>query len=542
MPKPIISKEKPTFLKKYGSALFFVLNAILVPLIFLIVKETGGIKYAYSHLMYIPIVLAGVIYGSWAGALFSILGGLLLGPIMPVSYDPYETQLWYNWVTRLAVFIIVGVFSGIYSDILRHRNRTIQALYSKHLETDIPNKHSLNHAVTVLKPGPKIAFTILITNTMKIFDAFGSDVYLEILKQMYANLRQFLSKNDVIVLADDSKFWLILDNKHTNEEIQTVLGVVSRPIMIGDVPPYVSISIGVAQAETAAEVTPTLFRKADIAARLAEQKYQPYVVYQEVFSKMRSNYDLLGSFKNALANHDTFLVYQPKINLKTMEAEGIEALIRWQHPQRGVIMPEQFIPLVEETQLINDLTEWVLREAIIKAISMHQRKMPVRMAINISAKNLFNPTFFNRIMTILRDCSLPPESIEFELTETMLVTNPDVIRNALQTVAANGHHIAIDDFGIGYSSLSYLTQFPIDYVKIDKSFMVDIVRNPKIQDIVKSTINLAHQLGYKVIAEGIESSEVLHLLQTLDCDYGQGFYISRPIHSEAIDKWYKANM
>lgn len=536
-------KRRDGFMKKNASGLFFVLNSSLIPLIFLLVQQTGGIKYSYSHLMYIPIVLGGVVYGSWAGALFSILGGILLGPLMPVSFDPYEPQLWYNWVTRMIVFIVVGVFSGIYSERLRKNNLKMQSLYSKHLETDIPNKQSLNHSIKSMNPGPKMIFSILITNTMNIFDTFGNEIYLEILKKIYQNLRQFLDKSAVVVLADDSKFWVVEEGPTNAEEaIQTIVNIGNRPILIGDVPPYVSVVVGVVSTEQLVEVTPALFRKADIAARVAQSKNQSFAVYQEIFAKMRSNYDLLGTFKSAFENKETFLVYQPKINLKTMEAEGVEALIRWQHPQRGLIVPDQFVPLVEETQLIHDLTEWVLQVALQKAEEMARKRMPARMAINVSAKNLLNPGFFKRILDIVNSSKVAPEYIEFELTETMLVSSPDLIRNSLQIIAANGHKVSIDDFGIGYSSLSYLTHFPIDYVKIDKSFMADIMHNQKIKEVVKSTIDLAHELGYQVVGEGIESAEVLHLLQELKCDYGQGFYISRPLKDDALEKWYKANM
>lgn len=221
-----------------------------------------------------------------------------------------------------------------------------------------------------------------------------------------------------------------------------------------------------------------------------------------------------------------------------MTPTGLEALIRWQHPNRGLIMPDNFIPLVEQTQLIHLLTDWVIKKAIEKNTILHERQLKMQISVNVSVKNLLDPEFINRVNKIIDEYKASPIDIEFEITESMLMSNPDEIKKILEKMKKRGHLISIDDFGTGYSSLAYLSQFPIDIVKIDRYFIQDLNHNESTRQIVESTINLAHNLGFKVVAEGVEDEEILNYLRQYGCDYGQGYYFAKPLRDQEIDDWY----
>ena len=230
------------------------------------------------------------------------------------------------------------------------------------------------------------------------------------------------------------------------------------------------------------------------------------------------------------------------MDLKTLKPVGLEALIRWNHPERGLIMPDMFIPLVEETKLIHPLTDWVMRRVLEKILEFSAIGIDVPISVNVSAKNLFDPDFYMRTMRLIETSQIKKHLLEIELTESVLMTNPTESRKILEHFVNNGIKIAIDDFGKGYSSLAYLSQFPIDTIKIDKFFMKQIGTNLTSQHIVKATIQLSKQLGYKVLAEGVEDKEIVEAITNYECDYAQGYYFAKPMPNAEIIEWYRDNL
>jgi EAL domain-containing protein (putative c-di-GMP-specific phosphodiesterase class I) len=236
------------------------------------------------------------------------------------------------------------------------------------------------------------------------------------------------------------------------------------------------------------------------------------------------------SLRRAVERQEFTLHYQPKINLRTGDITGAEALIRWTHPIRGLVPPSQFIPVAEDCGMILPIGVWVLREACRQAKEWMDGGLPIRnIAVNISAMQFRNDRFLNDIFTILSETGLDPKCLELELTESVLIKRAETASSTLQTLRARGIQIAVDDFGTGYSSLSYLTKFPIDALKIDQSFVRQISTAPSDTTIVTTVISMGRSLKLRVVAEGVETPAELEFLQSHNCEEAQGYYFSRPV-------------
>lgn len=517
--------------------------AITVPAIFLLVYYTGGSKFAYAHTMYIPIILSGLLFGPWIGLIIGVVGGILLGPLMPLVISSGEAQLLINWLYRLLVFVIVGFLSGYASKSLRNSILKIQILSSHNQETNIPNTNYLTYIKEEDKPSRKTVVTVLVNNHNNIIDVLGEGIYHKLLYMLYEDLKKNLESNTIIVQSDSNKFWLVTDMEGTEKTAGKIVEIITRPKVINNIPLYVEYSVGISEEfNYHALDSLTAFTSSDICARQAHLKQFNYVVYDNIKQKKRFEYEILMSFNNAIKNNETYLVYQPKIDLKTMKPIGLEALMRWNNPHHGEIGPVVFIPLIEQTRLINELTNWVLKTAVKKIKEFYDNGIETVISINVSAKNLIDPLFFDRSMKIINDSGINKSLLEFELTESSIMANPEESKNVLTKFADKGIKIAIDDFGTGYSSLSYLSRFPVNTIKIDKFFMKEISTSESAQRIVKSTVLLAKELGYYVLTEGIEDQEAAEIVKEFNCDFAQGYYFAQPIKSEDIFAWYEEKL
>jgi EAL domain-containing protein (putative c-di-GMP-specific phosphodiesterase class I) len=247
---------------------------------------------------------------------------------------------------------------------------------------------------------------------------------------------------------------------------------------------------------------------------------------------------LLGELRNAIDSNQLFLNYQPKIHLKTGRITGVEALVRWKHPQYGVIPPDQFITAAEHSGLIKPLTLWVIKTAIHQSRTWYQERKNLSVAANLSARNLEDSDLPDQIAELLAGAGLPPSSLELEITESALMVNPIHSMETLKSLSSMGIQLSIDDFGTGYSSLGYLKRLPVNQIKIDKSFVKDMATDEDDAMIVRSTIELTHNLDLKVVAEGVEDQGVLDKLTILGCDAAQGYYISRPVSASDLNDWF----
>ncbi|MGP3777582.1 EAL domain-containing protein [Halanaerobium saccharolyticum] len=276
-----------------------------------------------------------------------------------------------------------------------------------------------------------------------------------------------------------------------------------------------------------------------MSGKSSYQKTSVLWQYQEQDSSFKeSNIGLLADINKSILNDDFELYYQPKVNLLDKSVETFEALIRWNHPERGFISPAEFIPLVEQSSLIEPLTEWVVKRALNDINKFNQKNEDEKysIAVNISARNLQHPNFAESLIQNLEFFNINPERLSLEITETDLILEIKENIKKLKKLKAKGIKIYLDDFGKGYSSLKYLKELPVDYLKIDRYFIKNIGLEKSTENIIHSIINMAHALNLKVVAEGVEKKEQLYFLQELNCDYAQGYYFARPDTKENIIK------
>ncbi|HPG42671.1 MAG TPA: EAL domain-containing protein [Acholeplasmataceae bacterium] len=517
-----------------------LLIMIALPAIYFTVYYTGGIKYVYSHSMYIPIILAGIYYGPTFGALIGMCAAFLLGPIMPLETSTMEMQEPINWIYRMIIFDLVGIIIGYASAKLRRDAKHIKDLMSVNQETGIPNVNRIKDVANCYGDRALSIYTILISNHHNIIDLLGTDIYHLLIFDIYKDLKEQLPKDVLVIQSDSNKLWIVLPEIDTEFYAKKIVSILNKPYTIKDIPLYADFSIGGSLFYHMGDNCDlTSFEDSDISARHAQLNNLTYVIGDKDKQKKRSEYDLLARFNKALNSSETYLVYQPKIDLDTMKPYGFESLMRWRHPEKGLIPPDVFISLVEETKLIHQLTDWVLIETLKKIKEMMALGHEYPFSINISGKNLYDPQFFERTMKIIEDSKVPSHLIEFELTESTLMINPEESKKTLKRFVDFGIKISLDDFGSGYSSLAYLAQFPIHYIKIDRFFIQNIMKDQAMSEIVKSTIALSKTLGYKVVVEGVESKDVVELLKEYTCEYAQGYYFAKPMLSSDISDWLK---
>lgn len=531
-------KSDFALLKKRPHIMILIASAL--PIIYFIVYSTGGIKYVYSHSMYIPIILAGIYFGVTFGVLISLIAAILLGPLMPIDSITGEMQDPINWLYRMLIFVLVGLIIGYASNKLRKDAKHIRNLMSVNQETKIPNTNYLKDIQIHLCEQANSIYTILIGNHHSIIDLLSVGVYHKFMFKIYSDLIKGLPLNSVIIQSDSNKLWVIIPNDALKDNAELIIRILNEPKQINNIPMYADISIGGSLSFKNDEFdSHSVFENSDISARYAQVNNIPYALGDLDKYQKKSEYELLATFSQALQDHQTYLVYQPKIDLKTLKPVGLEALIRWNHPIKGNIPPDQFIPLIEETKLIHQLTDWVLTHALRKCQEIMKTGCKIPISINISGKNLYDPNFYDRSIQIIQNSKVPYELIEFELTESVLMINPQQSKAILDKFVALGIKISIDDFGSGYSSLAYLTKFPIHYIKIDRFFMKNITTDHQMSEIVKSTVALSKNLGYQVVVEGVESKDVLDLLQSYECDIAQGYFFVKPMKSSDLSVWFE---
>jgi EAL domain-containing protein (putative c-di-GMP-specific phosphodiesterase class I) len=302
---------------------------------------------------------------------------------------------------------------------------------------------------------------------------------------------------------------------------------------------YLTASIGISIYPNDGENLETLLKYAEVAMYRAKKQnrnncqfYRP-----EMTTRSREILFLEGSLLQALEQEQFILYYQPQVELATGRVVGAEALVRWCHPSFGMVAPDKFIPLAEETGLIVPLGDWILRTACLKIRYWNRSgAMPVRVSVNISARQFNEPDFIDKVDRILQETGIDPKHLEMEITESVIMGNVEEAIMTLIDLKVRGINLAIDDFGTGYSSLSYLQKFPITHLKIDRSFVTDVCSNDQSAEIASSIIALAQNMHLKVIAEGVETKEQMQFFREKGCDEAQGYLFSRPVPPEELEE------
>jgi diguanylate cyclase (GGDEF)-like protein len=376
----------------------------------------------------------------------------------------------------------------------------------------------------------------------EINDTLGHHYGDQLLTQIGPRLTGVLRAVDTVARLGGDEFAVLLPAVigvnaavEVANKLQEALG---RSFQVEGVELDVEASIGVVVAGEHGSDTSTLMQRADIAMYAAKQRNLGVASYDEGSdSHTPEKLALLGDLRRALSSDELFLLYQPKVSLRTGEVCGAEALIRWQHPERGLISPDDFIPLAENTGLIGPLTTYVLDLALAQARRWVDQGAGLQVAVNLSARNLLDETLDETIAELLDWHGIDPGLLKLEITESAVMTDPTRAAELLRRLADQGLPISIDDFGAGYTSLRQLRDLPISELKVDRSFVTAMENDPSNSTIVRSVIELGHNLGMTAVAEGIESLETLNCLTGYACDVAQGYYLSRPLKAEEFEVW-----
>jgi len=363
-----------------------------------------------------------------------------------------------------------------------------------------------------------------------------------LLKQVGSRLQKTLFEPDIVARLGGDEFAILLPKLAAAEHISVVIRKVQKaletPFAIEGVPITVEASIGISLYPEHGENADVIFQRADVAMYAAKRTSSGYAIYgpeQDQHSPRRLA--LIGELRHAIEQNQLLVYYQPKVNLKTNRVIGVEALARWQHPQHGLIFPNEFIGLAESTGLIKPLTMNVLKAVLQQYNKWHNAGLNFIVSVNLSVQNLQDPKFPDHVADLLRTCDVAPDRLELEITESTIMVDPTRAMEILTRLSSMGVRFSIDDFGAGYSSLAYLKQLPVQEIKIDKSFVMDMEKNEENTVIVISIINLAHNLDRKVVAEGVESQEMWDRLAAFGCDAAQGYYISKPLPAAELTRW-----
>ncbi len=379
----------------------------------------------------------------------------------------------------------------------------------------------------------------------EVNDTLGHRAGDQLLHQLGPRLTATLSADDILARLGGDEFavWLAgpVDAASAPARAATLLAAIRAPFDIDGITLQVDASVGVALYPEHGSSVGALLRCADVAMYVAKHRRTGYALYDpEHDPHSPQRLALLSDLRGALENDELLLHFQPIIELQGKRVVAVEALVRWAHPREGFLNPDSFVPQAETSAMIRPLTEWVIDRALREWQQARREGHDCGLAINVSARNLLDSEFAAALDTALRRHGADPARVELELTESALITDPERVRATLARVREIGAHVAVDDYGTGYSSLDSLKRLPISTLKIDRSFVHGMVHNKNQAVIVHSTINLAHNLGMRVVAEGVEDQATLDFLKQLGCDRAQGYFISRPMPAAALAEWCRA--
>jgi diguanylate cyclase (GGDEF)-like protein len=432
------------------------------------------------------------------------------------------------------------------------REKEILRLAYEDSLTGLPNRAMFNdrleEAIKLAKRKgfPLSVFMLDLDRFKYVNDTLGHSVGDQVLKEVAQRLRQLLRDSDSIARLGGDEFAIILmsgDPERVNTVAHKILRALEAPIIIENQPIDVGTSIGVANYPEHGDDTHTLLRRADASMYAAKRNKTGFAIYHPGLDEHgHAHLTLLGEIRNAVEQNQLELFYQPKIDVKQARITAVEALVRWHHPERGFVPPNDFIPFAEQTGCIKLITRWVIDAALKQSSIWHAAGISLKVSINISARDLLDKELVPHVSAAIASYRVPVELICFEVTESALMEDPLRAQETLQQLHQMGVRLSIDDYGTGYSSLAYIKKLAVDELKIDRTFVSGMDTDVQNSAIVRSTIELGHNLGMSVVAEGVETEHEMSELTRFGCDHAQGYWICKPMDVTRLMEWMKQSV
>jgi EAL domain-containing protein (putative c-di-GMP-specific phosphodiesterase class I)/GGDEF domain-containing protein len=521
---------------------------LLVAGVGLLVDLTGGVRFSYLHSMYLPVMLAGFVFGLRGGLLLGLLGGFILGPFMPINSDTGEMQDTLNWIYRTGFFTLVGLFSGGVSDSVRSYLRHLKWIARHDTDTQLPNRTALLDSLSRLPQEKQadnsfVLSLISLQNAMELKSAFGFEIIEELMRQSAQRYGSILQHRTQVYRIDAEQLGILIENRSA-QNIDALLAQLidgaRQPFQFNGIPIHTDSRLGYVAFDRLAHAPSVYLQHAEAALISAHENGQDCIAYDPQISTIaKDNLSVLGNLIQAIRSGQLSMHYQPKICMRSGAIKSVEALMRWHHPERGNIPPAVFIPRAEQSTLINLVTEFALEQSMQQIVQWRDKGIHIPIAVNISPRNLLQPGFSDLILNLLQRYGVEGRLLELEVTEGALMTDMARTIVELHRLADAKITISIDDFGTGYSSLQYLHKLPISLIKIDQSFVRRLPEDKGALHIVEAAVTLTHKMGMQTIAEGVESEEIYRVLAGLGCDIAQGFAVSRPLPADEFAQWYE---
>lgn len=496
-----------------------------------VTESLRPILYRTAAMVGLSLLIGGVIYLSLRLLPFRTLERLMReladsNAALENEINAKETALHKSQKLQYAI-----QHQALHDDLTKLANRT---LFNDRLEQAIRAAHREKKTLAV--------FYLDLNRFKEINDTQGHHAGDQVLRTFSARLQKVLRESDTVARIGGDEFVLLLplgtDRAAAINATKRLGEAIQEPIVVAGHSYDIGISIGIALfPEHGADVA-SLMHCADVAMYEAKRRQQLYFFYDANLDHQSQERILLqNGLRHAIANHELILHYQPKVEIGTGRISAVEALVRWAHPVRGLLYPDTFVPLAEKIGFIRHLTLNVLEMALQQCVAWHRRGWNLAISVNISALDLQDPDFPNQVSEMLGRHPVPASMLEMEIVESDIIADPARAIENITRLKAAGISVSVDDFGTGYSSLVYLKKLPISILKIDKSLIMDMANDSNDAAIVHIAIELGHLLGFRVVAEGVESLAILNLLKDLRCDFVQGYYLGKPMAAAALPTW-----
>lgn len=512
-----------------------ILSCFLSIIIALFVYLTGGTSKVYANLMYIPIALISSTNGVLIGVIHAFLSALMVGPFMPLNTSLNLMQQPINWIIRLFIYLSIAFIIGYFSDYNKKNKEYTTNLSTHDLITGFKNIESLKNDVS-FSDFPKTIIALSVKEYEEILGFFGYSFISKTILNFSIMLKELLKdyNNIDFYRYDGMGFILIVNHDNSTTKIEDIIksleSLNKTTLNVDNIPIYIEINIGITEVEKDAATIEAL-RQALISLRYAIANEIKLVIYDETLDTYYKNIiSVASNFKYALANGNIKAAYQNIYNLKTGEIHGSELLVRWITDDNMQIYPDNFIPIIEKTELISELTKFMIDIAVEKAIDSDSEDIVV--SLNFSPKDFKEETIEYLTETIKLN-NLSPKKLQIEIIEDILLKRDEALCY-LELLRNQGVSIAIDDFGTGYSSYQSLAELPIDVIKIDKSIIQKVDGNMVSRDLVKSIVDFCKANDITTVAEGVETKEIVEVCEELGVDLLQGYYYHKPTLLEKL--------